>query len=191
MNRLGIKYQILLITFIPVFLIDVFFTYSHITSSFTQAQTMLHNQGRIISRQLAGASEFNLFTGNDQQIQYLLDQTVGTDDIILAAVYDIQGDLIAESISDRYNPKKSGDYFYYHQAILSQSIVVSDVFSPDQLEGPLDSNLGWILYLSIQRTAPSRQDQDYSRVDHIFYIRTNHDLDSDYRHQPWYNQTDN
>ncbi len=113
---------------------------------------MLHNQGRIISRQLAGASEFNLFTGNDQQIQYLLDQTVGTDDIILAAVYDIQGDLIAESISDRYNPKKSGDYFYYHQAILSQSIVVSDVFSPDQLEGPLDSNLGWIhIYLSRER----------------------------------------
>lgn len=149
MNRLGIKYQILLITFIPAFLIDAFFTYSHITTSFTQEQELLQSKGRIISKQIAGASEFNLFSGNDQQIQYILDQTVDTDDIILASIYNVQGDLIAESMSNRYRAEMATDYYYYHQAILSRSILVSDVFSPDQIEGPQDSTIGWVhIYLS-------------------------------------------
>ena len=72
MKKLGIKYQILLITLIPVFLIDLFFTYTHINNSIEQASEMLQSKGEIIARQIAGASEFNLFTGNDSQIQYLL-----------------------------------------------------------------------------------------------------------------------
>ncbi len=169
MNRLGIKYQILLITFIPAFLIDVFFTYSHITTSFTQARELLQNQGRIISRQIAGASEFNLFSGNTQQIKYLLDQTVDTDNIILAAVYDIQGDLVAESVSDSYRADMSTDYYYYHQAILSQSIAVSDVFTPDQAEGPQNSTIGWVhVYLSRDQLEASKTKVIYNAI--IFFI---------------------
>ncbi len=149
MNRLGIKYQILIITFIPVFLIDVFFTYSHINTSFTQAQELLQNQGSIISRKIAGALELDLFSGNNQQIKYILDQTVDTDNIISAAVYDTHGDLIAESVSETYRAEKSSDYYYYHRAIHSQSIVGPDVFSPDQLEQPQSDILGWVhIYLS-------------------------------------------
>ena len=169
MNRLGIKYQILLITFIPAFLIDVYFTYSHITSSFTQEQELLQHKGRIISRQIAGASEFNLFSGNDQQIQYILDQTVDTDDIILASVYNIQGDLIAKSESERYRPEKSTDYYYYHQAILSQSIAISDVFAPDQVEGPQNSTIGWVhIYLSREQLEANKINTIQGSI--IFFI---------------------
>ena len=149
MNRLGIKYQILLITFIPAFLIDVFFTYSHINTSIDQAQELLQSKGRIISKQIAGASEFNLFSGNNQQIQYVLDQTIDTNDIVFAAIYDIKGDLVAESISENYDASQSIDYYYYHEAILSQSIALSDVFSPDQIEGLQSDTIGWVhLYIS-------------------------------------------
>ena len=153
MNRLGIKYQILLITFIPAFLIDAFFTYSHISSSITQAHEILQNKGRIITRQISGASEFYLFSGNDQQIQYILDQTVGTDDIVLAAVYNNLGELIAQSTTDDYQPEKSAEYHYHHQPIMSHSIAVSDIFSPDQQEGrPQTSTVGWVhIYLSKER----------------------------------------
>ncbi|MCP4187400.1 MAG: response regulator [Gammaproteobacteria bacterium] len=152
MNRLGIKYQILVITFIPAFLIDVFFTYSHITTSISQAQELLQAKGQIISKQIAGASEFNLFSGNDKQIQYMLDQTIDTHDIILAAAYNLEGDLIAESMSDIYSANESIDYFYFHQAILSESIAVSDVFSPDQIDGSLNQTIGWVhLYISRQQ----------------------------------------
>ena len=93
MKNLGIKYQILLITLIPVFLIDLFFTYTQINSSIEQASEMLQSKGQIIARQIAGASEFNLFTGNDGQIQYLLEQSVDTNNIVLASVYSQQGQI--------------------------------------------------------------------------------------------------
>ena len=152
MNKLGIKYQILLITFIPAFLIDVFFTYSYINSSIDQAQELLQSKGRIISKQIAGASEFNLFSGNDQQIQYVLDQTIDTNDVVFAAVYDIKGELVADSISKIYKPELSTEYYYYHEAILSQSITLPDVFSPRQAIGPPNDTLGWVhLYISRQQ----------------------------------------
>ncbi len=149
MNRLGIKYQILLITFIPAFLIDAFFTYSHVTSSITQAQEILQNKGRIIIRQISGASEFYLFSGNGQQIQYILEQTVGTDDIVLAAVYNNQGELVAESVTEDYQSDKSAEYYYHYQPIMSQNFLDSDVFFPDQIEGPQVTPVGWAhIYLS-------------------------------------------
>ena len=128
MNRLGIKFQILLITFIPAFLIDVFFTYSQITSTIEQAEELLQSKGRIVSRQIASASEYNLFSGNKQQIQYMLDQTIGTDDIILAAVYDLEGNLQAKAESGTFEADKLAEYYYYHEAILSQSIILPDIF---------------------------------------------------------------
>jgi uncharacterized membrane protein affecting hemolysin expression len=130
-KRLGIKYQILLITLIPVFLIDLFFTYNHIDNSIEQANELLQSKGQIIARQIAGASEFNLFTGNDGQIQYMLDQSVGSNNIVQAAVYDRQGTLVAESTASDFDESISTDYYYYRQSILSQSIEHSDVFAPD------------------------------------------------------------
>ena len=152
MRPLGIKYQILLITLIPVFLIDLFFTYTNINTNIEQATELLQSKGRIIARQLAGASEFNLFTGNDQQLQYLLDQSVDTNDIVLAAVYDARGSLIAESTSADFVRSDATNYFYYRQPILSQSILYSDVFAPDSVEQRQTSTLGWVhLYISRQQ----------------------------------------
>lgn len=151
MNRLGIKYQILLVTFIPAVLIDVFFTYLHIDTSITQAEEILQERGAIISKQIAGASEFNLYSGNDRQIQYLLDQTIDTNEIVLAAVYNFEGELIVRSESKDFLPDQLNNYYHYHQPIKSESIIVSDVFAPDQNEGAQNQVLGWVnLYISRQ-----------------------------------------
>ena len=152
MRNLGIKHQILLITLIPVFLIDLFFTFTHINSSIEQASELLQSKGQIIARQIAGASEFNLFTGNDGQIEYLLQQSVDTDNIVRASIYDQRGKLIAESRSAAYQQSAATDYFYYRQPILSQSIEHSDVFAPDSDDARQSSGLGWVhLYISRQQ----------------------------------------
>ncbi|MGD8421727.1 MAG: ATP-binding protein, partial [Gammaproteobacteria bacterium] len=152
MKRLGIKYQILAITLIPVFLIDLFFTYTHISSSIEQENELLQSKSQIIARQIAGASEYNLYSGNDRQIQYLLEQTVGSDDIVLAAVYDRAGKLVAESVDDSFDRNKTTDYLYHRQPILAQSIEQADVFNPDVSEGRQTDTLGWVhLYVSRQQ----------------------------------------
>ena len=149
MKPLGIKYQILLITLIPVFLIDLFFTYLHFDSSIEQAEELLQSKGQIIAKQLAGASEFDMISGHDQQIQYLLDQTIDTNAIILASVYDQHGKVIAKSVSAEYKARNVPSYFYYRSPIASQSLTHPDVFAPDQLENTNIATIGWVhLYIS-------------------------------------------
>lgn len=169
MKRLGIKYQILLITLIPVFLIDLFFTYTHIDDSIEQANELLQTKGQIIAQQIAGASEFNLFTGNDSQIQYQLDQTVGSNDIVQAAVYDRQGKLIAQSNAASFNQALAPDYHYHRQTILSQSIEHSDVFSPDFADTRQTSTLGWVhLFISRQQLEQTTRKVIYDSI--IFFV---------------------
>ena len=152
MKKLGIKYQILMITLIPVFLIDLFFTYTHIDSSIEEASKLLQSEGQIIARQIAGASEYNMFTGNDDQIEYLLQQSVDTNNIVLASVYDQQGNLIAESRSAAFQQSATADYFYYRQPVLSPSIELSDMFAPDVDDVGQSNGLGWVhLYISRQQ----------------------------------------
>jgi len=168
-KRLGIKYQILLITLIPVFLIDLFFTYTHIDDSIEQANELLQTKGQIIAQQIAGASEFNLFTGNDSQIQYQLDQTVGSNDIVQAAVYDRQGKLIAQSNAASFNQALAPDYHYHRQTILSQSIEHSDVFSPDFADTRQTSTLGWVhLFISRQQLEQTTRKVIYDSI--IFFV---------------------
>jgi two-component system sensor histidine kinase BarA len=129
-KNLSLKYQILLITLIPVLLIDVFFTIAHVNSSIDQENDMLRNKGHIIARQIAGATEFNLSTGNASQIQSLLDQSVNDRDVMLASVYNRDGKLIAETSSIDFKHSDSPDYFYIREEIRSTGIEHSDSFTP-------------------------------------------------------------
>ncbi|MFV2031837.1 MAG: HAMP domain-containing protein, partial [Gammaproteobacteria bacterium] len=144
MNRLGIKYQILVIVLIPVFLVDAFLTYINISNSIDQANELLQSKGQIIAKQIAGASELNVFAGNQSQIQYLLDQTVDTNAIVMASVYDTQGGIIAKSVSEQYQKSNTASYFYYRQPIMSQSIELTDVFTPDQTDAEQSQIIGWV-----------------------------------------------
>ena len=110
-KRPGIKYQILLVTLIPVFLIDVFITYASFNSSIEQASELLQIRGQTIAKQIAGASESILKSGESARIQYLLDQSIGTNSIVEAAVFS-QGKLIAKSVSDQYRTEDRAGYFY-------------------------------------------------------------------------------
>ncbi|MCP3688396.1 MAG: response regulator [Gammaproteobacteria bacterium] len=157
MNKLGIKYQILLVTFIPAFLIDVFFTYAHITTSISQAQELLQTKGRIVSKQIAAASGFSLLSGKAQQVQYLLDRAINTQDIVLASVYTTEGHMVAKSVSDFYNSNKSTDYFYYHHAIYANSTSVADALPSGQLDSSPSQTIGWVhLYISRQHLEESK-----------------------------------
>lgn len=135
---------------IPVFLIDLFFTYFHINSSIKQAEQLLNSKGEIIAQQIAGASEFSLESGNHDQIDHLLSQSIDTNDIIFIAVYDAEGNIISIIESDHYIPEKSTEYSYYRQSIQVQDLEFEDIFQPDKTnkQGFL-KHLGWVhMYVS-------------------------------------------
>jgi two-component system sensor histidine kinase BarA len=150
MKQFSIKWQILLIAMTPVFFIDTFLTYVHISSSIDQAEQTILSKGELIAKQLAGASEFNLYSGNYAQIQNLLNQSVNTNDIIFSAVYNIEGQVIAKAEGTGYSDNLTNEYFYFRHIIESETIDSNDIFEPDTSTiQNLRNNIGWIhLYIS-------------------------------------------
>jgi two-component system sensor histidine kinase BarA len=148
MKRLGIKYQILLITLIPVFLIDLFFTYTRFKDDIKQANELLQSDGRNIARKIADASK-NLNAGQAQQIQTMLDQKIDNDAVIFVSVYNQQGKRIAISVSNDFQVSNTNRYFYVRSPITSQRNFQPKVLSHDQIEHSVGNTVGWVnLYVS-------------------------------------------
>jgi two-component system, NarL family, sensor histidine kinase BarA len=158
MRRSSIKLQILVIMMVPVLMIDAVLTYIHVNDSVGQAEKILRSNGEIIAKQIAGASEFDLFSGNFDHIQHLLNRSINTNDIVFTAVYDSKGQVVAEVSGKEYNEAESSSYLYYRYPIQTQTLEGSDVFST-QIEYPSAGsiNLGWVhLYISRQRLFKSK-----------------------------------
>jgi two-component system, NarL family, sensor histidine kinase BarA len=154
----SIKLQILIFMMIPVFMIAAMLSYIHVNDSITQAEKILQSKGEIIAKQIAGASEFDLFSGNYDHIQYLLNRSINTNDIVFTAVYDSKGNEIAAVSGKEYSASNSSQYLYYRYPIQTQNLEGSDVFSTQIVTSP-DSfrNLGWVhLYISRQRLYESK-----------------------------------
>lgn len=171
MKKFGIKYQILLIALIPALIVDIFFTYTHFTNNVDQAHNLLQSKGQIIAKQLAGASEFNMLSGNYGQIQHLLNSTIDTHAIVLASAYNENGNVVAKAISTEYNPKKTAGYFYYRLPIISQSIQDSDVFAPDQSYDEKNQVIGWVhLNVSRHQLEKSKEEIRYNSISFFIAI---------------------
>ncbi len=148
-RRLGIRSQILLITLIPVALIDLLFTYHYIDSNIEQAGEQLQGNGRIVARQIAVASESYLRSGNDRPIRYLLAQSVDHGEIVRAAVFDRDGRRVAEATSGNYHADAVAGYIYVRQPILEQAIERAGVANAGAATIPQNAALGWVhVYLS-------------------------------------------
>ena len=157
MRRLGIRSQILLITLIPVVLIDLLFTYNHIDGNIEQAGAQLQDKGQIVARQISVASATYLNSGNDIPIRYLLEQSVDRGEVVRAAVLDRDGRMIAEALSADYRADAVAGYFYVRQPILQQPIEGATKSEPVAATTLQDATLGWVhVYLSrtqLQQTA--------------------------------------
>ena len=148
MRKLGIQAQILLITLIPVVLIDLLFTYKHIDTSIEQAGKLLQSKGQIVAQQIADASEYNLLRGNDAQIRYLLEQSIADDEILRAAVFDRAGRRVAEAVSPAWQPGATADYRYLRQPIRAARAAIAGP-APGDPGVEQVATLGWVhLYLS-------------------------------------------
>jgi len=160
-KKFKIKYQILLITLLPVFLIESTLTYFHINKSIDQAEQLLKSKGQIIAKQIASASEFSIFSGQYKQIQYLLDSSINTHGIIATSAHTADGKKIAQANNDEFSDFEISDYFYFRQEIQSKNVELSDVFETNQENIAASQKLGWInLYIS-------KQDLNMS-ITHIF-----------------------
>ena len=144
----GIKYQILLITLIPVFLLDLAFTYVSFQNNLEQASELLQVQGQAVAREMAGNPELKQLTTHQTEIQRLLDQTIDVGDVVQASAYNNEGKLVAHARSDIYNRQETSSYYYFREAILSQDNRQSNQASTTDIEAVPGQAIGW-LHISI------------------------------------------
>ena len=164
--RLRIKYQILLIAMIPVFLMDVFFTYFHVTTDIHSAESLLATQAEITAKHITGSAEFSLLSGNYYRIQLLLDRSIGINEIIFIMIIDSAGERIAQSRTVEYDPKQSHEYLYYRYPIQTQNLDFEDIFQPNLINNDAQvRELGWIyLYISRQQLVQQKQKTIYRAI---------------------------
>ena len=117
MKRLGIKHQILLITLIPVLLIDTFFTATHVSKSLAQQNETLLNNGRNAAAQIVAAVELNQLSARDERLVSVLQHAIDNSDVVFATVYDATGEPVAEWRSNSYDDDELPDYFYFRQPV--------------------------------------------------------------------------
>ena len=147
--RLALRHQILLITLLPVLVIDIFFTFRHYTSEAAQANAQLASKAEIISRHLASASEIYLFSGNVEQINRLLEQSISDPEVTLIKIHDRDGMLVAEARSEIFDGSEVAEYYYKRTPVSIQDPSFDDIFYTDFSDTGNPSELGWVhLYLS-------------------------------------------
>ncbi len=156
---MSIRYQILLIAMIPVFLIDSFFTWVHIQNGIDQSEQLLQSKGEVVAQQIASASEFNMMSGNYEQIRHLLKLSLNDNDIVYLALYGLDGKIIVSAKADNFDDRATPDYSYYRRPIQTQNLNMEDVFQPDSSNNADNpQTLGWIhMYISRQKLTQKKK----------------------------------
>lgn len=95
MKNLGIKYQLRIITFIPVFVIGVFFAVLYNIQYNQELKRPIDHLKQVLINQLIPAAQEPLKKQNKKQLQLLVDASSTNPDIQSLAFYDTTGQLLA------------------------------------------------------------------------------------------------
>lgn len=95
-KNLGIKSRVLFLATIPAMIIAVLLTGYSISNSIQILDRELHDRGRIISTQLAPASEYGVISGNFATLQPLVEQAMRHEqDVVSILITDTDGRTLA------------------------------------------------------------------------------------------------
>lgn len=95
MKPLGIRNRILLAALAPAVLVAILVSGMLVLEQLKQTQATQHRRLATRASQLAAAAEYNLFVGNVEGLRKLLETALAEPDVIGAAIYGPQGQLLA------------------------------------------------------------------------------------------------
>lgn len=97
MRRLDIRARMLLAAVLPVFLVSVLLAVVFLAARFDDMQDAYQQRVRSVTRQLALASEYGLFSANQTQLQAVVRGALHEPDLRWVAVLDARGQLMASA----------------------------------------------------------------------------------------------
>lgn len=95
MKNWSIKYRILFLAMFPVVVISILLTMLVVVGGVAEMDGALKARGMLISRQLASASEYGVFSGNRESLQALTQGMMKEDDVSAIIIVDDRNKILA------------------------------------------------------------------------------------------------
>lgn len=147
MNRWTIKRRLLTLAVAPLIVAVVLLTIVYTTARVNEIDQTLDLRGKAIVHQMAPTTEYGLFSNNVAVLTSIVEAVRKEPDVVRAAVFNVDGKVIAESVSAEW-AKVKGDGDNYAQfvqdvyatniGIVNDNDVASELFSSGPVvEGPV------------------------------------------------------
>lgn len=168
MRRWGIRKKVIFVTLVPTILttliLGVFFTQSWVGN----IEQLLHDRGESLSRQLAAASEYGMFTGNRSLLNNLSNALLEEQDVRSITFFNARGERLIHtgpSLSDEIGEENLTSSKTLTLPNESNSIFIAPVFLQDLM---VDS----MLEMESRQTAPSAVEPIGWAVVEMSHVRT-------------------
>lgn len=138
MKPLGIRNRILLAALAPAALVALLITGVLLAEQQKHSHSEQHRRLGAVARQLAAAAEYNMFVGNHERLDALLDAAMAEPDVRAAAILDARGQVLASTVPsqrlptpndiiDGFDvPRSSGERTHWHGIMIRASSVGED-----------------------------------------------------------------
>ena len=170
LKKVGIRGRMILLTIVPTMTVSILLGFYFISMRFSDLNRNLYIRGEAIATELVAASEYGLYLDNKVILQNVTDSILSYPDIIMAAVYDVNGQLL--TFTGRI-PQLTQSFFKQNKNLESKNILHLEGKNSVQFVAPvitrslnledavqdnaymdINQRIGWVgVTLSRQRTA--------------------------------------
>ena len=152
MNNLSVKGRAFLLAFIPMLFITSVLSIYFISGQLSDIDNEINEQGKMITRHLAHASEYGVFSGSHENLTTLLQLSKDEEDVESIIITDNAGTLLVqtpERTSLNFNSSPiliSNNRVFRHPIVLLTSPVddINELEDPETLENSQEI-LGWVI----------------------------------------------
>lgn len=120
LKKIGIRGRMILLTIVPTITVSILLGFYFISMRFSDLNRNLYIRGEAIATELVAASEYGLYLDNKVILQNVTDSILSYPDIIMAAVYDANGQLL--TFTGRI-PQLSQSFFKQNNNLESKKIL--------------------------------------------------------------------
>lgn len=96
-NEWGIKTRVLFLTLVPTIAISLFLSAYFTSTRLQDLETGLRDRGYAIALQLAPASEYGVFSGNNLTLQHLANEALSEPEVLSVTIYNKDGHILAQA----------------------------------------------------------------------------------------------
>lgn len=170
-RRLGIRQRVLLVALAPMVLVGLGLVFYFTFLRYGDVETSLVSRGGAMSRQLAPASEYGLFSGNAAELTRLAQAMLAEADVTGVAFFDPDGRLLAKAgvLKSSIGPSRQqetwtgestdGLTLFYHVRVSRNPVDYDDPFALEQTLRPAPAILGSLtLEVSRERVVASKRE---------------------------------